>query len=100
MELLNYSYLGTQFSRATRILQRFVQDFARIVSSLTQLTKKGVPFVWSDACDTMFQDLKQWLVPTPVPESLKGYVIYSDVFKNGLGCVLMQHGKVVVYVFR
>lgn len=26
-----------------------------------------------------------------------GYVIYNDVFLKGLGCVLMQKGKVVAY---
>ena len=25
------------------------------------------------------------------------YVIYSDAFRNGLGCLLMQQGKVVAY---
>ena len=29
-----------------------------------------------------------------------GYVIYSDASKKGLGCVLMQHDKVVVYASR
>ena len=35
-----------------------------------------------------------------VPESSEGYVIYSDTSKKGLGCVLMQHGKVVAYAFH
>ena len=28
------------------------------------------------------------------------YVIYSDASRNGLGCVLMQQGKVVAYASR
>ena len=35
-----------------------------------------------------------------VPESSVGYVIYSDASKKGLGCVLMQQGKVVAYASR
>ena len=35
-----------------------------------------------------------------VPEISEEYVIYSDASKNGLGCVLMQHGKVVAYASR
>ena len=27
----------------------------------------------------------------------KGFVVYFDTFSVGLGCVLMQHGKVVAY---
>ncbi|KAA3487941.1 DNA/RNA polymerases superfamily protein [Gossypium australe] len=34
------------------------------------------------------------------PESGKEFVIYSDASMNGLGCVLMQEGKVVAYSSR
>ena len=34
------------------------------------------------------------------PESGKEFVIYSDASLNGLGCVLMQEGKVVAYASR
>ena len=82
--------------------RRFVQDFARIASPLTKLTKKGVPFGWNNACEAIFQNLKERLVTAPVltvPESSEGHVIYSDVSMKGLGCVLMQHG-VVAYASR
>ena len=32
-----------------------------------------------------------------VPEGNEGYVVYSDASMQGLGCVLMQNGKVVAY---
>ena len=35
--------------------------------------------------------------PSVVSESSEGYVIYSDASKKVLGCVLMQHYKVVTY---
>ncbi|KAL0539901.1 hypothetical protein IC582_024122 [Cucumis melo] len=38
--------------------RRFVEDFSRIASPLTQLTMKGTPFVWSLACESSFQELK------------------------------------------
>ncbi|KAA0065587.1 ty3-gypsy retrotransposon protein [Cucumis melo var. makuwa] len=41
--------------------RRFVEDFSRIASPLTQLTRKGTPFVWSPACESSFQELKQKL---------------------------------------
>ena len=31
------------------------------------------------------------------PFGYRGFVIYSDAFNKGLGCVLMQNGKVVAY---
>ncbi|KAL0534176.1 hypothetical protein IC582_028460 [Cucumis melo] len=42
--------------------RRFVEDFLRIASPLTQLTRKETPFVWSPACESSFQELKQKLV--------------------------------------
>ncbi|TYK28169.1 gag protease polyprotein [Cucumis melo var. makuwa] len=41
--------------------RRFVEDLSRIASPLTQLTRKGTPFVWSPACESSFQELKQKL---------------------------------------
>ncbi|KAL0546275.1 hypothetical protein IC582_016181 [Cucumis melo] len=82
---------------------RFVENFSRIATPLTQLTRKGAPFVWSKACEDSFQNLKQKLVTAPVllvPDGSGSFVIYSDASKKGLGCVLMQQGKVVTYASR
>ncbi|KAL0556807.1 hypothetical protein IC582_005324 [Cucumis melo] len=83
--------------------RRFVENFSRIATPLTQLTRKGVPFVWSKACEDSFQNLKQKLVTAPVltvPDGSGSFVIYIDASKKGLGCVLMQQGKVVAYASR
>jgi len=43
------------------------------------------------------------LVTAPVLtilEGNEGYVVYSDASRQGLGCVLMQNGKVVAYASR
>ncbi|KAL4010566.1 hypothetical protein IC575_030067 [Cucumis melo] len=83
--------------------RRFVENFSRIATPLTQLTRKGAPFVWSKACEDSFQNLKQKLVTAPVltvPDDSGSFVIYSDASKKGLGCILMQQGKVVAYASR
>ncbi|KAL0556838.1 hypothetical protein IC582_005355 [Cucumis melo] len=83
--------------------RRFVENFSRIATPLTQLTRKGAPFVWSKACEDSFQNLKQKLVTAPVltvPDGSGSFVIYSDASKKGLGCVLMQQGKMVAYASR
>ncbi|KAL0537619.1 hypothetical protein IC582_026602 [Cucumis melo] len=72
-------------------------------STVSELTRKGAPFVWSKACEDSFQTLKQKLVTAPVltvPDGSGSFVIYSDASKKGLGCVLMQQGKVVAYASR
>ncbi|KAI9161285.1 hypothetical protein LWI28_016023 [Acer negundo] len=41
------------------------------------------------------------LVPVlTIPGGTGGYVIYSDASHKGLGCVLMQNGRVVAYAFE
>ncbi|XP_050937157.1 uncharacterized protein LOC127148176 [Cucumis melo] len=70
--------------------RRFVEDFSRIVSPLTQLTRKGTPFVSSPTCESSFQDLKQKTVTAPVLTVLDGFggfVIYSNASKKRLGCL-------------
>ncbi|GJW61042.1 putative nucleotidyltransferase, ribonuclease H [Tanacetum coccineum] len=50
-----------------------------------------------------FEELKRRLVSSPIltlPSGTGGYQIYSDASKKGLGCVLMQHGKVIAYASR
>ena len=34
------------------------------------------------------------------PSGTEGFVVYSDASGKGLGCVLMQHGKVIAYASR
>ena len=60
-------------------------------------------FEWNDKCQATFEELKEMLVEAPVltqPTPGKEYVMYSDALKNGLGCVLMQEGRVVAYASR
>ena len=46
--------------------RRFIQDFSKIASPLTNLTRKTVKFVWSEKCDESFMELKKWLSQAPV----------------------------------
>ena len=83
--------------------RRFVEGFSCIATPLTRLTRKNAKFEWTNECERSFQELKQRLVSAPVltiPSSPSGFVIYSDASHKGLGCVLMQHGKVVAYASR
>ena len=83
--------------------KRFIEDFSRLAASMTRLTWKGVKFEWDDLCKKAFQELKMRLTSASimiVPKQGQRYMVYCDASKDGLGCVLMQSGRVVAYGSR
>ncbi|XP_073300566.1 uncharacterized protein [Primulina huaijiensis] len=78
--------------------REFVEGFSSIAIPLTKLTQKNSKFVWDESFEKSFQTLKEKLASTPVlilPTEDKEFTIYSDASKEGLGCVLMQEGRVI-----
>jgi hypothetical protein len=83
--------------------RRFIEGFSKIARPMTELLKKLKKFTWTEICERSFQELKRRLTTTLVLTLLDiqwDFVIYSDASRQGLGCVLMQDGKVVTYVSR
>ncbi|KAI3825144.1 hypothetical protein L1987_06620 [Smallanthus sonchifolius] len=84
-------------------LRRFISNFSKIVVPLTALTHKGKPYEWGPKQEEVFQTLKQKLCNAPIltlPNGNDDLVIYCDASNQGLGCVLMQRGKVIAYALR
>ena len=80
-----------------------MKDFSRISAPLTQLIRKQVKFEWDDTCEQSFQKLKDCLTTSLVlalPTNQGGMAVYCDASRVGLGCVLMQNGKVIAYASR
>jgi hypothetical protein len=80
--------------------RRFIPDFSRIAKPMTELLKKGVKFVWSEACEKAFHTLRQHLTSAPVlvqSDNSKPFEVFCDASGTGLGCVLMQEGRVIAY---
>ncbi|RVW43163.1 ATPase 11, plasma membrane-type [Vitis vinifera] len=80
--------------------RRFIEGFSKIAPTSDPIDLERVKFEWSNDCEHGFQELKNRLVTTlilTIPSGSGGFVVYSDTFYQGLGCVLMQHGKVVAY---
>ncbi|XP_013639389.1 PREDICTED: uncharacterized protein LOC106344578 [Brassica oleracea var. oleracea] len=80
--------------------RKIVKNFSLIAKPLTKLTGKGVSFIWGKETEEAFQRLKKALTTTLVlalPEQAKPYTVYADASRVGLGCVLMQEGKVIAY---
>ena len=83
--------------------RRFISNFSKIAVPLTSLTQKDKPYVWGPDQEKSFQTLKQKLCDAPIltlPDGNDDFVVYCDASNQGLGCVLMQRGKVIAYASR
>ncbi|XP_070041154.1 uncharacterized mitochondrial protein AtMg00860-like [Nicotiana tomentosiformis] len=80
--------------------RRFVEEFSSIAAPLTRLTQKGAQFRLFDKCEESFQKLKTALTTAQVlvlPLGYGSYKVYYDASWIGIGCVLMQEGRVNAY---
>ena len=78
----------------------FIENFSKVAKPMTELLKQGSVFEWSGACESAFHTLKRLLTTAPVltqPDVSRGFDVYCDASSIGLGCVLMQEGRVVAY---
>ena len=59
---------------------KFIPMFSSIVSPITSLTKKNTPFVWTAACQTALEMIKQTITNSPVliyPDPNKQYHLFT-----------------------
>ncbi|WVZ63913.1 hypothetical protein U9M48_013506 [Paspalum notatum var. saurae] len=83
--------------------RRFIENFSRIAKPMTSLLEKDAEFRWTNAQQAAFDELKKRLTTAPVltlPDQQKKFIVYCDASRDGLGCVLMQEGKVIDYASR
>ncbi|KAI3815960.1 hypothetical protein L1987_15644 [Smallanthus sonchifolius] len=92
-----------QFLGLAGYYRRFIEGFSKIAQPLTALTQKSKPYNWGDTQESAFQLLKKKLCSAHIlslPEGTEDFVVYCDASIQGLGCVLMQHEKIIVYTSR
>ncbi|XP_070045893.1 uncharacterized protein [Nicotiana tomentosiformis] len=78
-------------------------DFSTIAASLTKLTQKNAKFQRTEECEQSFQKLKLCLTTIPIlalPSGFGGFTVFCDTSRVGLGCVLMQNGRIIAYASR
>ena len=58
--------------------RKFVPDFAKVAGLLHALTKKDVPFLWTEKCQRAFCELKKLLTNSPqlVSPTLKSHLYW------------------------
>jgi len=73
--------------------RNFVEGFAKIAHPLHDLTKKNAAFVWTEACEEAFVELKKRLTSAPIlaaPTDHGEYILDTDASDFALGAVLQQ----------
>ena len=59
----------------------------------TRLMKKGASFVWDQTCQEAYEDIKGYLIKSPVlvaPTSGKPFLLYVKAMDHSLGALLAQ----------
>ena len=83
--------------------RKFIAHYGMLSKPLTNLLKKGVPFLWTHNEQQAFVLLKQALTSAPVlalPDFSKKFVVETDACDVGIGAVLMQEGHPIAYVSK
>ena len=89
-------------------IRRFIANLSGRCQPFSKLMKKGVSFVWDDACQQAFEEIKQYLTNPPVlmaPVSGKPFLIYVRAMDHSLGALLAQnndqgHEQAIYYLSR
>ncbi|GJP80145.1 hypothetical protein CLOP_g10371 [Closterium sp. NIES-67] len=82
-----------QFLGFANYYNRFVPQYAKIATPLTNLLKKNTPYKWDPRHQEAVEQLKQALPSALVlmlPDPKRDYVIEADASDQAVGAVLMQ----------
>lgn len=86
--------------------RKFIRNFAKIVLPLNKLSRKGVPFIWTEDCKQSFLTLKNALSSPPVLDypdlsTNNTFILQTDSSGFAIGSVLCNsNGKPVAYASR
>lgn len=82
------SFLGI-----TGYYRKFIEGFSKIAKPLTDLTSKKNDWVWTEACQSAFNELKQRLLSAPIlglPVEDRMFQLSTDACDYAMGGVLEQ----------
>nr|GEV24019.1 putative reverse transcriptase domain-containing protein [Tanacetum cinerariifolium] len=97
------SVAKSSYRLAPSELEELSDSLRTLAKPLTVLTQKSKTFDWGEEQENAFQTLKDKLCNAPVLallDRLEDFMVYCDTSDLGLGCVLMQRGKVIAYASR
>ena len=91
------------FNGMVNYLKKFSPVLSELSEPLRRLCKSGVKWAWESEQQNAFEAIKQVIMTHPVLayfDKTKKHTIQCDASKKGLGVVLLQESKPVMYVSR
>ena len=91
------------FNGMVNYLKKFSPVLSKLSEPLRRLCKSRVEWAWESEQQSAFEAIKQVITTLPVLtyfDKTKKHMIQCDTSKKGLGAVLLQESKPVMYVLR
>ena len=89
------------FNGIVNYLKKFSPVLSELSEPLRRLCKSGVKWAWESEQQNTFEAIKQVITALPVLayfDKTKKHTIQCDASKKGLGAVLLQESKPVMYM--
>jgi hypothetical protein len=73
--------------------RRFIQDFSKITTPLTKLTRKDIPWEWGNAAQSAFEQLKQEMISQLILQHFdpaRPLILETDALDYAIGAICSQ----------
>ena len=92
-----------RFLGMIQYIDKFIKNLSTRTENMRRLTRKDVPWNWTEKEEAEMNDLKKAITSIPTLryyDVSKDVLIQCDASKCGLGAVLLQEGKPIAYASK
>uniref|UniRef100_A0A8C5MVJ8 Reverse transcriptase/retrotransposon-derived protein RNase H-like domain-containing protein n=1 Tax=Leptobrachium leishanense TaxID=445787 RepID=A0A8C5MVJ8_9ANUR len=85
-----------RFTGFSNFYRKFIRSFSKLIKPLTDLTKQGDKFQWTEQTQDAFQELQRRFTTAPIltqPDTNKPFYLEVDASETATGAVLSQRSS-------